>query len=155
MLLTVEDSHFWTPALSDMDPTWTPHGPHINPTWTLHGPHMDPWKSLEMTGLSPLRQVLDQTAELKEDSGIYDALGCQAQPRQTADGNGGPLGDAAQLRKRRSGPLSPCFVWDGLFAHLGTRHCSCGGFRVGILGRIHRTGLLNPGPFELRTTTST
>ena len=25
-----------------------------------------------------LRQVLDQTAEFKEDSGIYDALGCQA-----------------------------------------------------------------------------
>ena len=30
------------------------------------------------TGAGPLRQVLDQTAEFKEDSGIYDALGCQA-----------------------------------------------------------------------------
>ena len=80
----------------------------------------------------PLRQVLDQTAEFKEDSGIYDALGCQAGHvlatcwprvghvfRCAMEDYSGGFPPAAQLRKRRSGPLSPCFVWDGLFAHLG------------------------------------
>ena len=64
----------------------------------------------------------------------------------------GGFPSAAQLRKRRSGPLSPCFVWDGLFAHLGL---DCGSlwivwkqmallwrFLLGILGNM-RTGLLH------------
>ena len=141
------------------------------------------WNSLN-TGAGPLRQVLDQTAEFKEDSGIYDALGCQAGhvghvlatffavPWRIPQEGFPP---AAQLRKRRSGPLSPCFVWDGLFAHLGLDcgsdcgslwkkiwHC-CGGFcmfLLGILGNMHWIALNRPllhpvALFELRTTTST
>ena len=43
-------------------------------------------------------QVIDQTAELKDDTGIYDALGCHEEAQ---------------------GPHFLCFVWHGLFKHLG------------------------------------